>query len=170
MEDTLQYFFPDSDNEKNAKKILKTQGQVVCQNKLSVSWINEHISKFSYGYLYWSPTAQIGRRSIKNNINCKYHLHGFILCRINKNYPHKMWIDIICSRENSKTGQVLLELAEEKARELKTVKLIQLYSLPELKLKNWYKKLGYEVEESSFFDKNEQGKIKPKAYLMQKFI
>lgn len=80
------------------------------------------------------PKAQAGRRSLKNGHD-KYHLHGFILVRIDKDSPEEAWIDVVCSMENSKTGQLLVELAEERCRSIASVTTIKLYSLYERKLK-----------------------------------
>lgn len=135
MDNSLQYFFPSSENVDLLNKIIKFQGMEVI------------------------PKAQAGRRSIKKTED-RFFLHGFVLCRIETNIA---WVDLICSRENSKVGQLLIDL-EENIKKNKDVKVIQLYSLPKQSLKKWYIKMGYSVSDVRIWDG------KPKAYLMQKFI
>lgn len=162
--DNIQYFFPDSENLEDMKKIVKDQGKIVCRLKISVSWINKSIHDASFGIAYISPKARMGRRSFKT-VQDRYCMNGYTLCRIDNEYPDSIWIDIVCSRENNKTGELLIQLAEEHIKtKLKHVKIIQLLSLPEPKLKIWYKKLGYRVLE----ERMDAGKAK--AFLMQKFL
>lgn len=160
----LQFFDPTSENITFFKKLLTKQGVNVCQDQVNSRWINESLSRFSFGYAFISRKAQIGRRSLKNEED-KFILKGFVIGRINIAQPQTVTIDLVCSRQETKLGKVLMELSEEKAKSIPAVKLIQLFSLPEKKLKKWYNSLGFgEIEERSF----EDGTLK--AYLMQKFI
>jgi hypothetical protein len=171
MEDFFE-FEPTSDNIKLVKKLLKRDGDVVCQGKINRSWLDESMSTFSFGLGYTSKKAQTGRRlsclhskqaSFRSEAN-KHVLYGFILCRVDIHDPKVVWIDIVCSKENSKIGKLLMEAAEERIKANKSLKLIQLYSLPEVRLKNWYVKLGYTYSESKFWGDT------PKAYLLHKFL
>jgi hypothetical protein len=163
-DEAIQYFSPNSYNIINLRKIIKSQGFFCCHEKIEQQWINTSISKLSFGYTYLTLKAQIGRRSIKKPED-KYLLQGFVLCRIDKDLPSIAWIDLICSKHNSKTGKLLLDLAEEHIRtNIPSVKLIQLYSLPQPKLKSWYLKNGYGVSDVRIWD----GKLK--SYLMNKFL
>ena len=161
--ESIQEFFPSSENIKTLKKLLKSQGVDVCQSKIEKEWISESVGKFSYGYAYITPKAQVGRRSLKSAED-RFVLHGYVLCRIDKNNPRVVWLDLICSRERSKTGTVLLELAEEHARTMKDIVSFRLLSLPERSLKKWYEKMGFAVMDLHFFEKN------PKAYMMEKIF
>lgn len=159
MEDFFD-FSPTTENIKLVRKLLKRDGESVCQCKINRSWIDQSIASFSFGLGYTSKKAQTGRRSESN----KHVLYGFILCRIDKNDPQVIWIDLVCSSEDSAIGKLLMETAEQKIKQNKTLRLIQLYALPDLKLKNWYVKLGYTYSEAKFWGE------KPKAYLMHKFL
>lgn len=160
----IQDFFPDSENIKFFTQILKSQGVDVCQNKLERDWISKSLHSFSHGKVYITQKAQIGRRSLKRDED-KFLVHGFILCRINDTNPEIAMIDVVCSRQNSKIGKLLMEMMEEYCRTIGKIKLMQLLCLPEDKLKKWYENLGFKSSEITIWD----GK-KPKAYLMQKFL
>lgn len=150
MEEPIQFFFPNSENVKEMEKVLRAQGMEVCRNKVEKVWIISSIASASFGYLYIS-------RSLKNG-----HLHGFVLGRIDKERPSIAWIDVVCSRVTSKVGQLLMNIAEEHCRSIPGVKSIRLLSLPDPKLKAWYKSLGYEAMELFIFHPT------PKAYEMEK--
>jgi hypothetical protein len=161
---SIEEFFPYTENVKFFTNILKTQGVEVCQNKLEKQWTSKALSSYSHGKVYITQKAQIGRRSLKRNED-KYLVQGFILCRMDENRPEIATIDVVCSRENSKVGHVLMEMMEEYCKNTELVKLIQLLCLPEARLKKWYENLGFHASEITIWD----GK-KPKAYLMQKFL
>jgi hypothetical protein len=105
----------------------------------------------------------LGRRSIKNKSD-EYLLHGFILCRINKESPNILWIDLVCSRRNSKVGKLLLEMAEEESKLIAGLKLIQLYALPDERLKRWYQQQGYQPSVLYTYDPRVKG------FLLYKFL
>ena len=163
MNHQLETFFPDSDNRDLLEKLIKLQGSVVCQSKLKKDWINTSLHEASFGIASILPKAQVGRRSLKN-VDDKYSLNGFVLCRIDKDDQKTCWIDVICSRQNSKIGELLIKSAEQKIMENTTVKAIHLYSLPSPRLKKWYMSMSYGVSTVKIWDGV------PKAYLMTKFI
>lgn len=145
MEPPLYIFFPSSENIKMFRNIIKDQGKDVCRQKIDQDWINENLHELSFGICYMTPIAQMDRRSIKKNSD-KFRVHGFVLCRIDKNAPMFANIDLVCSRETSKTGKLLMELAEEHIRTNNPghkIKFIELEPLSDLGLKRWYEKLGY---------------------------
>jgi hypothetical protein len=161
---SIQEFFPDTENVRFYASLLKAQGVDVCQNKIERDWITKSLNSFSHGKIYMTQKAQIGRRSLKRDED-KFLVHGFVLCRMDENNREMAWIDVVCSRENSKIGRVLMEMMEEYCRSITSIKIIQLMCLPEPKLKKWYVDLGFIASEITIWD----GK-KPKAYLMQKFL
>jgi len=134
----LQYIEPSDTQIKDIRELIKKQGDKTCKNEVSLNF-SEKVSNFTFGWIYILPKAQLGRRSIKN-VNDKFTLLGFILCNYSPFLPHEMFIEIVCSV--NKSGKLLMELAEEKARTM-NIKKIELYSLPNTKLKNWYESLGY---------------------------
>lgn len=153
----LQPFFPSSTNIDIARTLIKKQGIDVCQNKITQKWIDTALHKHSFGFIVMMSKAQLGRRSIKKPDS------GFIICRVTQENPGVAWIDLVCSRVNSKVGKLLMEVAENHLKTMPEVYVIQLYSLPEPKLKRWYSSMGYGVSDVTIWDG-----ISPKAYLMTK--
>jgi hypothetical protein len=162
MNESIIEFFPTHENIELYKDIIKAQGIQVCQSKISKQWINDSISKSSFGYLYITPIAQSGRRSLRRKSD-KFYLHGFIACRTDENAT-SVWIDLVCSRERSKIGKLLMEISENRIKSIKNIKSIKLYSLYDEKLKKWYNNIGFSAESVRIWD------AKPKAYLMEKYI
>lgn len=163
MESVLR-FDAKSENLSFVKQLLKSQGIETCLGKISTEWLTSSVLSVSFGFVYMTPKAQLGRRSVKSPSD-RYHVHGFVTCRAIKENPKIIWIDLVCSRLRSKIGKLLMELAEEACKEIQEVQLINLYSLPETRLRNWYKGLGYTENAVPNY---EGGKVK--SYLMTKFI
>ena len=136
---TQELFFPDT---KTYTSMIHTQGVEVCRKKI---WIDETISKFSFGIANYTNKA----------------LKGFVVCRGDINSPKIMWIDLICARES---GSQLLQQAEEHARTINDVRMLMLYSLPDEELKQWYMNRGYDVSTVKIWDGI------PKAFLMVKLL
>lgn len=165
MSDTsVQDFFPDTENVRLYINLLKTQGVEVCQHKLERDWIGKSLNRYSHGKIYFRQKAHIRRRSLKRDED-KFLVHGFVLCRMDETNKEMAWIDVVCSRENSKVGRLLMEMIEQYCRSIPSIKMIQLMCLPEVRLKKWYVDLGFFASDITIWD----GK-KPKAYLMQKFL
>ena len=159
----LQRFDPSAENIALITKLINTQGKEVCQNKIDMDYIKHNMSTHSFGYVSMTQKAQIGRRSIKND-NDKYTVNGFVICRINPAMPRLARIELVCSRPTSRIGKLLMEVAEDECLSLGTVSLIQLLSLDNNKLINWYKSMGYVADTISVWDG------KPKGALMSKFL
>jgi hypothetical protein len=75
----LKYFTSTSDDISNLKLLIKTQGEITCQNNISIQTIKAEINKFDFGYLFYSVKAKSGSRSPRNFAD-KHILNGFILC------------------------------------------------------------------------------------------
>jgi ribosomal protein S18 acetylase RimI-like enzyme len=73
-------------------------------------------------------------------------------------------ISLVCSNTNVKHGKILMDLVYQKAKEL-NYKYLFLLSLSELKLINWYKRLGFYILSEKV---HSRGEIK--AYAMIKDI
>ena len=155
---TQELFFPDTYSVKTYTSMIHTQGVEVCRKKIGQSWIDETISKFSFGIAIYTNKAQIGQSINKKN---NKYLKGFVVCRGDINSPKIMWIDLICARES---GSQLLQQAEEHARTINDVRMLMLYSLPDEELKQWYMRRGYDVSIVKIWDGN------PKAFLMVKLL
>jgi hypothetical protein len=164
----IQEFSPGSENFSFISKLIRKSGIDVCKQQNDRSWIEESLSTSSFGFIYLSPKAQIGRRSIKNDLD-KINVQGFITCRISKENPNSVWIDLVCSKQRSKVGLLLMEVAEERIRSIEhpqKIIVINLYSLPEEKLVNWYRKLGYGAEDLGKLGRKDL----PKVFHMQKIL
>ena len=144
-------------------KLMREQGVITFQNEFKKEFISTTLHKSSFGLVMYTRKAQIGQS--KQSKSKDLMLHGFILCRIDVDLPNVMWIDLVCFNVRSKLGTQLIESAEIEIRKNKEIKLIQLFSIPDNKLKHWYMKLGYSV--GNVILHNE---YKPKAYQMLKFI
>jgi len=123
-------------------------------------YIDHTIETKSFGISFITRKAQIGRRSLKEDD--KYHLNGFILCRIPER-QQVAWIELVCSRAGNKTGKVLMEMAEAKLKEL-GIRMALLNCINDVKLKKWYEKQGYAGSEMNIWDG------KTKGYSMHKFL
>ncbi len=156
-------FYPDEENIQIYKKIIKEQGVSVCHNQFEKEFISTSLHKASFGIVIFNKKAQVGKK--RTYRSDELIMKGFILCRIDISMPNIIWIDLVCSKERSKLGKQLLQLAEIEIEKNKEIKLIQLLSIPDVKLKNWYTKLGYGM--TTVIMHNE---YKPKAYQMVKFV
>jgi hypothetical protein len=135
----LIYIEPSTPEIKQIKDLIKKQGDKACQNQLSIESISESVSKFTFGWVSVLQKAQLGRRSIKS-LTDRYTLLSFILCHYTPLIPEQITIELVCS--TTRSGKLMMELAEERARTL-NIKRINLYSLSNDKLKRWYESLGY---------------------------
>ena len=130
----LIYIEPSTPEIKQIKELIKKQN---CQNQLSIE--SKFVSKFTFGWISVLQKAQLGRRSIKS-LTDRYTLLSFILCHYTPLIPEQITIELVCS--TTRSGKLMMELAEERARTL-NIKRINLYSLSNDKLKRWYESLGY---------------------------
>ena len=159
MNEQMHYFYPNTDNVALLKKIIKEQGKTVCQDKIDQEWIDTSLTKNSFGIAFITKKAMMGRRSTKEAD--RYYLHGFVLCRSEN--AERVWIDLVCSRQRSKIGKLLMELAEQKIRE-SAFRLIELDCLRDVRLKRWYESLGFSGSERRVWD----GQLK--GYSMYKLL
>jgi hypothetical protein len=156
----LKYFTSTSDDISNLKLLIKTQGEITCQNNISIQTIKAEINNFDFGYLSYTIKAKSGSRSPRNFAD-KHILNGFILCSFLD--EEEAMIDLVCSRKDSKIGKKLMEATEDFLREVGISK-ITLYSLPEEKLKRWYESIGY----THVKDININGEKVVKVHIMRK--
>ena len=161
MELTKNFIFFDQTNNE-IKKLIKDQGDVVCQEKIGIDYINDRLKDFDFGFIRKLTQAQIGKIQEKkiNEI-----IHSFVICKqlVNPLFK-KIDIRLVCSRINSKNGKQLLELVENKAKEMK-YQCLSLIAVGDKKLLNWYLSQGFTVEtDKPIIDS------KFKAYYMIKFL
>ncbi len=94
----------------------------------------------------------------------KYSLNEYNLCTIDKNSPNILKVECLCSTLDNR--KIIMNLTENKAKELKLDRIIILIpGIPD-KLKDWYESIGYSyVTSITSFSSNTQ-----KLYQMEKFI
>lgn len=129
------YIEPTSDEISHYKKIIKKQGVIVCRDQLDVYTIIDSTNHFTFGFL------QIGKRKI-NSFEERFSLNGFVLCLYNPILSEELSIELICATKQSKIGKTMIELVEEKAREM-NIKRLSLNCIANEKLKAWYESIGF---------------------------
>ena len=104
---------------------------------------------YDFGFI-----AQIGENKINKTPD-------FILCNLHPTFEE---INITLISSNTNVGKQLLELVYQKGRELK-YRYLSLFFIGEIKLVNWYKKLGFVVISEKPIPKS-----KIKAHCMRKLL
>lgn len=164
--DNCLYFDSSTNNRYElVKKMMKVQYDFVCDGKLSKSYcleslrkmIREEYIKDSFGYFSYYPdsSGSFQKRSGRGYQNI---LGGIVICLVSNKEPRIGTVEMICSR--NKSGTTLLQNIEDEALG-RHLRLIQLFSLPEDRLKKWYRDKGYLVSELAALDG---------TYLAQKII
>lgn len=141
-------------------KHLRKQGQDICRQKISKKWLYASLDDFQFGFVHATPKAQVGR--MKRGGSSLY-IASFVLCK--KMTDQNVDIKLICSRPNAREGSTLIQNAEEYARE-QGFKIMSLFSLPDYKLVEWYKKQGFQIKSESRDPKN----YELKTYYMEKIL
>jgi hypothetical protein len=157
------YIEPTMDEISNYKKIIKKQGILVCRDQLDIYTIVESVDHFTFGFLHISEKAQIGKRKI-NSFEEKFNLNGFVLCLYNPILPDELSIELICATKQSKIGKTMMEIVEEKAREM-NIRKLTLNCIANEKLRAWYESFGFVFVKTI----NLRNDI-PKVYYMIKMI
>lgn len=171
--ESLEIYEPGTAMGQCIRELIKDQGVDVCRDKINKRWIVKAVTEAEFGFVRFVQKAQIGRRSLKRAAD-KYLLHGFVLCRAEvmpkeDDVPETIVIDLVCARPMSQTGRVLLECAEQTAKE-RGYKYAKLYCIPVPRLKAYYESIEYvKASDVPDFDpnstSNEEG---VKAYVMVK--
>lgn len=141
-------------------KQLRKQGQDVCRQKISKKWLYASLDDFQFGFIHATPIAQIGR--MRRGTPTLY-ISSFVLCKkmTNENIDMKL----ICSRPDNREGSLLMKNVEKYAKE-QGFKILSLFSLPDYKLVEWYKKQGFCIKSESRDPKN----YDIKTYYMEKTL
>ena len=105
----IKRFNPSSENITDLKLLIKKQGEIVCQDQLTIETIKHEIDEFDFGYISYSIKASSGSRSPRN-FSDKYILNGFIVCSIIDD--DEAIIKLICSRKHTKIGKELMDVTE----------------------------------------------------------
>jgi hypothetical protein len=142
----LYFDFSTTEKYQLLKKMMRIQNDLVCDGKISQKYALETVRKFSwdkyrensFGYFsYYPQSLESMTRSGRGYQNI---LGGFAICLISNEEKRIGTIELICSR--NKSGEKLLENIESEASG-RDIILIQLFSLPEERLKTWYRNHGY---------------------------
>jgi hypothetical protein len=147
--------------EKNSKyeKLIKEQGDTVCQHKIGNNYIANSLKNYLFGFLHKVPVAQIGQKKKKS---APINLYSFILCKSWEDNDF-LTITLVCSRAHD--GKKLIELAEIQASVL-GYKKMALHSIMDEKVVRWYKSQGFEILSEQ--EDMDTGEIK--SYFMMKRI
>lgn len=141
-------------------KELRKQGQDVCRQKISKKWIYASLDDFQFGFVHATRKSQVGRmKRGKSNL----HIASFVLCK--KMTNNNLDLKLVCSRPNNREGVLLIHNVEQYAKE-EGFKILSLFSLPDYKLVEWYKKQGFVIKSESRDPKN----YELKTYYMEKEI
>lgn len=143
------YIEPTMDEISHYKKIIKKQGILVCRDQLDIYTIVETVDHFTFGFLYVSEKGQI---------------NGFVLCLYNPILPDELSIELICATKQSKIGKTMMEIVEEKAREM-NIRKLTLNCIANEKLRAWYESIGFVFVKTI----NLRNDI-PKVYYMIKMV
>lgn len=166
----LELYEPSSSDAALVREVIREQGVIVCRNTINKSWINRALSEAEFGFVRYISKAQIGRRSLKRPAD-RFMLHGFVLCHPQSalpGNPRTIIMDLVCSRPNSHTGILLIECAEQEARD-RAYQQIKLFCVPAPRLRQYYESLGYaKVADVPDFDPSSSGAVK--AYEMTKLL
>ena len=102
-----EYF--DKREPNNFEKLIKEQGNDVCQNMLHENYIKNQVIDYNFGFAYTLPIAYIGQKTRTKKIEKR--LSSFVLCKIERELNY-IDITLICSRKNTKQGKILMGIVE----------------------------------------------------------
>ena len=159
LPDNCEYF--DKTMPHIFDRLIKEQGNDVCQNMLHDNYIRDQVVDYTFGFAYTIPVAYIGQKT--RSKKKERRLSSFVLCKIEKELQY-IDITLICSRKNTKQGKILMGIVEQYARTLK-IPYLHLDSLAEQKLLEWYKSQGFVIFKNKM---HVSGDIK--AHTMIKFL
>jgi len=134
----FEYFERKTPN--TVEKLIKKQGDDICHNKIGTDYIKDRLKDYDFGFTRTSNKAQIGQRRTRQT---EQHTYSFVLCKIIEDpYIKEIDISLICSRPTSKDGKLLMELVENKAKQMKYQRL-SLVAVGNTRLLHWYESLGF---------------------------
>ena len=133
---------------------IKEQGENICREILSRDVILQSLQNADFGYVRFSPLAQIGKKKRGSNT---LFVHSFIL---GKTYfpSDSLFIELVCSRPTARDGGVLMTLMEQYAIE-NGYKRIFLDAIGDERLKRWYMRQGYKITRTIIAGKDGSVKI-----------
>lgn len=140
MESLKNYEYFERSTPNILEKLIKEQGDQVCQEKIGIDYIKDRIKDYDFGFARTLTKASIGQRRTRQN---EKHLYSFVLCKkIDDDLIKELDITLVCSRKNAKDGKELMELVEKRAKELHVDRL-SLIAIGDTRLLRWYESIGY---------------------------
>jgi len=181
LPDNCEYF--DKKMPNIFDRLIKEQGNDVCQNMLHDNYIRNQVVDYTFGFAYIGQKTRSKKQErrltdaeededfcsiggiLRKTSECESEakLSSFVLCKI-ENELQYIDITLICSRKNTKQGKILMGVVEQYARILK-IPYLHLDSLAEQKLLDWYKSQGFVIFKNKM---HVSGDIK--AHTMIKFL
>lgn len=153
-----------TENKHDLQRLVREQGNVVCRNLVSESFIKNLAKRIEFGFYRASPQAQIGQSQRRGS--SKDVLQSFAVCTYIPDIPETLQLDLICSRNQLRSeGSELLQIVENHARHL-GCKYLELDALGEPKLLTWYESHGFKIRRQVY---NEGGNC-VKIYHMYKVL
>ena len=132
MKKIFEYF--DQTSEK-IKEIIKEEGESICED-IGVEYIKERLKDFNFGFI-----VKLSKGKEKEK------LHSFVLCKhIYNSLLKNIEIILVCSRHNSKDFKQLLELIENKAKNINYECLSLNPVISNSRKLNWYISQGFILE------------------------
>lgn len=134
------------------KKMMTVQYDLVCKGKLTKAYCLEALRKMSrdeyvnesFGYFSYYPGANSTRFITRSGRGYQNDLGGIAICLISNKEKRIGTVEILCSK--NKSGTKLLQNIEEEGSG-RDLRVIQLFALPEDRLKKWYQDRDYLVSD-----------------------
>jgi len=142
MEDDEPIFFDNDHSDiKFYKDLIKEQGLLTCRDELDITCIKKCLSDFDYGFILFGNKAKIGQYS-KSRVH-SHLLKAYALFKHDDNLK-LIEMKIICSSLNYKGSGLKILNAIYSFILSNKVETWIIYSLPPIKLINYYKSFGFE--------------------------
>jgi hypothetical protein len=168
MDEDIIFFDKTHSMLKTIKSYIIDQCEDICRQEIDKETVNQEFLKFDFGYIRKIVRAKSSIINFRKKH--KETVHSFILCNYEQNNNKQnisINIQILCNSKNNsynnKDGVNLLNIIETKARD-ENIKNINLFSLGNPHLKQWYEKQGFKT----LGELSIPGSKKIKVYIMKK--
>ncbi len=145
MTENILYFTSHDVEHGIMKDIIKSQGNDTCRQEINIQYIKDTMNSYDFGFAKITQKSIIGKKHTKRPTD-KYHLWGFILCKLNENTGIST-IELVCSRQSKTgTGKLLIDKTIEVLQKNKNINIVRILCLPKDRLKTVYKNLGFQED------------------------
>jgi hypothetical protein len=114
IKNRLVYVEPRNSKMSQYKKLIRKQGEQVCQDQTQLDTILNRIQFFDFGFIHISSRTVTGKSTMS--------LNGFVFCTYSQQ-TNEVVVDLICSRKHMKLEKMMLNFLKEKAYELGATRL-----------------------------------------------